>query len=325
MKINKIQENIITFSKYKNEHLQIKKENANAEEQNLNLPNNPKYYQALNYINFKGNFIALPHKKDGEIKGLKVRIPLNHDDKITLEFSKHDSIDVFLDEDGSLDTKALDFFAKHYASFYETKKEMYEKEKQSLLKILNDNSSKLRVLDPKRDIQAALLKNEKEENYITYGANLLDDLMDSETKKDFASMRLNRIEEEFKTYSITLAKELITVLKLSKQQDGTIDEKDLSKKISIGVMSTYYNGEVGKDCSDYIFNLSKNKNGKIDLDFCQTVLEVLINCSNGVLIKEEIDETVKLVKEYQLDEPCDYTDTIRDLIMQYQTGIISEF
>lgn len=325
MKINKIQENIITFSKYKNEHLQTKKENANIEEQSLNLPNNPKYYQALNYINFKGNFIALPHKKDGQIKALKVRIPLNQDDKVTLEFSKQDSIEVFLNKDGSLDTKALDFFAKHYSSFYEAKKEMYIKEKQSLLKILNDKSSNLRVLDPIRDIQTALLKNEKEENNITYGANLLDDLMDSETKKDFAAMRLNRIEEEFKTYSITLAKELTTVLKLSKQQDGTIDEKDLSKKISIGVMLTYYNGEVGKNCSDYIFNLSKNKNGEIDLDFCQTMLEILINCSNAASIKEEIDETAKLVKEYQSKEPNDYIDIIRDLIMQYQTGMISEF
>lgn len=323
MKINKIQENIITFPKFKNEHLQTKKENADVEAQNLILPNNPKYYQALNYINFKGNFIALPYKKDGQIKALKIRIPLNNDDKVTLEFSKHDSIDAFLDENGSLNTKALDFFAKHYASFYEAKKEMYEKEKQSLLTILNDNSSNLRVLDPKRDIQNALLKNEETDN-MTYGANLLEDIMDKETKKDLASMRLNRIQEEFKTYSITLAKELITVLKLSKKQDGTIDEKDLSKKISIGVMLAYYNNEVQKDCSDYIFSLSQNKNGKIDLDFCQTVLEVLINCTEGISIKEEIDETTKLVRQYQSKEPCDYIDIIRDLIMQYQTGMISE-
>jgi len=324
MKINKIQENKIATFRPK-QHIKNTSNNQNINKQEIILPKNPKYFQVLNHINFKSSFIAIPRFQQNSLVGLNLRIPISHDYKITLELDKEDSLEVFLDENGDLDNSAIDFFAKYYADFYRAKKEMYEKEKAALLAIINYNpSTKLTVIDSKKDVQNALIKSEDSSDE-TYGETLLNSIMDLETKKNFAIKRLNKIENDFRASSITIAKEIINIIKLSRQDDGSIDESNFDKKLAIAVLLTHYNKEAQKDCTDYIFKMSQDENGKIDLTFCKTLLDYLIACTKGESIQEEIYLSAQLIKKYQTQDPLNYTTIIEDIITQTQLENISAF
>ena len=324
MKINKIQDSKIYTLKPKDNQKNTQN-NQLENHHTTTLPSNPKYFQALNYINFKSNFIAMPKFKDGTLVEIKLRMPISHDCNITLKLDKEDSIEVFTNKDNKLDESALDFFAKYYASFYKTRKEMYEKEKATLLSIINYNpTTKLRVIDPKKDLQTAMLKSESSSNE-TYGENILDSLDDLDTKKEFATRRLNRIEREFRVCSITIAKELIIFLRLSKQQNDTIDILNSDERLSIATLLTYYNSEVEKDCTEYIFSLSKNKNGKIDLTFCHTLLEYLANCTKGESPQKEIYQSAQLIRKYQQQDSKNYPANVQDVIEQHHLEDISAF
>lgn len=290
-----------------------------------NTPHNPKYYQALNYINFTNGFLALPQRNNNETQGLKIRIPIPKEDKITLELDRDDSWEVFFDEDGSLNIEILNFFSEYYTSFYKIKKEIYEKEKNALLNIINNcKNKKTSAIKPEEDVVNAFNSN-KENQTNTYGESLLNSIMDDDTRKDFAIRRLNRIDSEFSTYSITLAKELVTVIKLSKQKDDSIDKSDFEDKISIATLLTYYNKEVKHNYSDLIFQLSRKENGNIDLEFCRLLIEMLTYCTTGINPEKEIHECADKILECRKVHQNNYKDQVEYIILKHQIGDINPF
>jgi len=194
-------------------------------------PSDPTYYQAINKINRQNHFIA--YTKNNNVKLI---IPFENRDSITLELSKDDLSDLLLNQNGSLDDESIDFFVELFKSFYKIRKEKYEKEKAILLSILNDNSvSKITALNSIENLNYALLKNiaTPPEDYIHA---LLEDIYDNETRKTLAKIYLNRIEEDMAKSVITVAKEAMFILKLSKKE-GFLDKSNLEEKTKLAVLT----------------------------------------------------------------------------------------
>ena len=109
-------------------------------------------------------------------------------------------------------------------------------EVQILLSILNDNSvSKITALNSIENLNHALLKNiaTPPEDYIHA---LLEDIYDNETRKTLAKIYLNRIEEDMAKSVITVAKEAMFILKLSKKE-GFLDKSNLEEKTKLAVLT----------------------------------------------------------------------------------------
>lgn len=243
----------------------------------LVLPNNPQYYQAINNINFANQFVAIPtFNSSGAINLLRLHILFDEDDSVTLDIDRNDSVELFLNKEGKIDKKTLEFFVEYYKLYFLLRKERYETTRKRLIEIINESpKSNLRVLNPKQDIENALRKNE-ETSPDEYLNSIVADILDPKTKKEYAIMYLNRIEREFAKSSITTAQEALCLVRLCKKDDK-IDKTNFGIKNQIAVLAASYCDMVQENHIDNIINSAKDKNGNINYSLCLATLKLLIS------------------------------------------------
>lgn len=323
MKINRIENNKINTQKF----APRQKQSATKEYATKifeKTPNNPLYYQAINNISFTSYFIAAPRKnKQDEIHSLRLYIPFDDGDTITLDLDKNDSIELFINENGTLDSEALDFFTEKYLSFYEIRKAQYKEEKTILLDILNSKEkTNIFVLNPEEEIKRALKKTSTTGDE-SYAQSLINELYDSESKKTFAAMYLNRIEREFKESTLTTAKEALNIMKLYQRLNYKLNEGDNEKINSIAILITTYNNIAKGDYFDEICDSSIDNEGNFDLDFCLMLCQLL---QAGAIWEEpnnDIESAKKIIQSCKIKNPYDIQQTIASIVNKLHEGEIN--
>jgi hypothetical protein len=287
----------------------------------LVIPNNPQYYQAINNINFANQYVAIPSfNSSGAINLLRLHILFDEEDSVTLDIDKNDSVELFLNSEGKLDKKTVDFFVEYYTLFFQIRKKRYEKTKKELIEIINEKpKSNLRVINQQKDVERAIEKNEdtQPDEYIK---SLVSDIVDCETRRDYAIMYLNRIEAEFAKSSITTAQEALCLLKLCKKDDE-IDTTNFDIKNQIAVLAANYCDTVQQNQMSAILNSAKDKDGTIDLDVCLATLKLLIAGTEVEAPLLEIEIASAAVKKYKNE--INFEEIIKDLEKGLQEGKLS--
>lgn len=323
MKIESLKNNIITI--YKNYNFKNSKNNTiNASDNSIceKSPNNPKYYQAANNINFtsNANFIALTRGKKGTPKGVIVQIPFEDGDRITLEFEQEEA-KVFLDKEGAIDNKTLKAFVEIYSEFYEKTKEKSQKERIFLLSVLNDNTSnKLRAINPFNETKQALESSmgADADNYLE---TFLMNIRDKEERKNLASQCLKNCEDNFAKSSHTCAMEALYIISLSKNEDG-LDLSNFETKTQIAVIIANFNKRVNENCFNTIIQNSKDKNGEFDISFCLKMTKIILHLFNLDEPKKMIEKLAKTLRKIEEKDPKNSSETIVTLTKFIEDGAL---
>lgn len=313
MKINRISNNI------KNHTITSVKKNNNTinsdrpEFSYSKIPANPEYYQATRNINFlsNGGFLAIPSGTKKEVRKITIHIPTQDDDKITLELDEKEAA-LFLNKDGQIDNKITSAFVEIYTEYYGRTKEKYKKERDFLLKILNDNSpNKLIAINPFQEMKQAF-EETFEGDSESYIENFLPSIRDKDERKTLAAQYLRMIEENFAKSSHTCAVEAMHIIALSKTEDG-LDLSNYATKNEIAVIIADFSKRVGYNCFDCIVENSKDSQGTFDIDTCLKISKIVLHLFPECDPRELIEKVGNTIKEIKEKDPKNYEHAIEVL------------
>ena len=304
--------NYVQFTQKHNKNLKLKYQNEALQ---AKAPSNPKYYHATNNINFTSNtyYLAIPTKpKTSSTKGLVLQIPLEEDEKVTLEFEE-DEAKYFFKKDGTLNSEAIESFVEIYGKFYRIRKEKYKKESSFLRGVLDDKTpNKIISLNPHEDTKNAFIKScaSDPDDYIE---TLLSNIIDREERKNLAEILLDKCKETFITSSHTIAMEALYIIALSLNEDD-IDLSNLEKKNEIAVNIAAFSKDTETKCFKQIINSSKNHNGEFDIDFCLYLTRILVSQFSEKDAEEQIKEASLVLKNIIEKDPEHSIEAIEALI-----------
>lgn len=295
MKINKINGEKVAFFTKK---LPLKTQITNTTNDNLNeLPNLPKYYQAINSVYFSGNakFLACPVKdKNNKITSIKIYIPTQNKDSSTFEFDEPDSIKLLSTKTGVIDNQTVSLFVELFNDYYKIAKQELEEEKIFLNQILKDDSQTF-LLNASQNTLEAFEKTVEAGNK-NYLKTLFSNIKDTRYRHELASVYLELIDEKIAQIAMTCAKEALMVLKLSKKDD-IIDMSNMDIKRDIAVYCVNYSKLVQYNCSSLIIKNSSDKDGNIDLNFALKLAKTLQNSKSKENPEIYIPKTAESLKQ----------------------------
>ncbi|MBQ4646849.1 MAG: hypothetical protein IJB79_05835 [Candidatus Gastranaerophilales bacterium] len=321
MKINKLDRNTIKVNQYSRNKLN-KKENSflTIENNYAKAPSNPKYYQIANNISFCSNvhFLAIPIGHKNKIEGIILQIPTQDNDRITLEFEENEA-QLFLNQFGQIDNNIVKAYVEIYTKYYSIQKAKYEKEKEFLLKVLNDNSpNKFISLNPFEERKHAFEESFKADND-DYIENYLLNIKDKNERKSLAAQCLTNCEENFAKSSHTCAAEAMFIIALSKTPQG-LDLSNYEIKNEIAVIIANFSKRVDLNCFDLIIENSQDKNGNFDIDFCLKLSRIILHLFNDIDPREQIENVASTLRYIQEKDSKNYIQATFALTSFIQDG-----
>ena len=308
MKINKIENNNLNqpISKKQSNHKPITQELIQKDTNKT--PNNPKYYQALNNISFKGEIGYLAMKtKDG----IKLHIPYSKQEKLTLEFNQQEA-SIFLKE-GQIDNELIAYFVEIFNGLYLEKKRKHDKDIAFLNKVIEEKEEPtLYVIDPIDDSLKAFLQIDFEQDEDAL-KTFLYNTHDIKTRKLLAQNYLEDFETIIAKTPITTAQEALLVMQLSKTKDG-FDNSNMNQKLKLAVLLGQENLSKNINLVPEFLKCITKEDGTYDLDLAEKVLLLSSSCQYEEDFSPElIKKCTNIAKKISQFDEKDYSEAIRML------------
>ena len=272
MNINKISENKINPHKpsvIKLKKTTPKKDNLSFEH-NSPLPKNPKYYQAVNNVNFGSNlkyFASQKYNKQGEIIAVRIHIPMGDSDSADFHIDIDEGGELFLDKRNQINQEATLLFVELFSDLYKEKKAKYQKDKTYLEEVIEEeskNTSSIHAINPAFQVEKALKESEEKEGN-EWLQSFISKIMDTEQKLIIAESLIENINYSIAQSSITTAQEAINIMLLSKTPNG-FDLSDMTRKLDIAVKIASIAENKSYDVIKLITSQLQKEDGTADID-----------------------------------------------------------